>query len=80
MGPAVPLAFPPTNTRPRTLNSTAPVARLTLAAPSRVTQGRVPLLISLTTFLSASVITATGLSTPGAVMTPAMFLQLTTEP
>src|SRR6516165_7631704 len=65
MGPAVPAAFPPFNTRPVTLNSAAPVTRLTLADPVLVTHGSVPLLISLTTCPTWSVITATG---PGSVL------------
>jgi hypothetical protein len=79
IGRAVPVVFPPTNTNPLTLNSTRPVLRSTRADPVRVVHGSVPLWIWLTTLLCVSVMTATGLSTPGAVITPTMSVQLTTE-
>jgi len=67
-GPLVPVALPPFNTSPSTKNDATPVSRSTLALPEVTVQARVP-----------AEIPATGLSTPGAVITPTMLFQRTVE-
>src|SRR5262245_1679322 len=65
-GPGVPLKAVPLITSPSTAKLVAPVVRLTLADPPRADQANVPLLMS-----------ATGLATFTAVITPTIVCQLT---
>src|SRR6185369_12079176 len=62
-----PVAVPPFMTRPSTSKEPSPVSRLILALPFLVVHGPAPLWIWLT-----------GLSTPGAVITPSIPRQRTT--
>src|SRR5262245_57395283 len=66
MGPAVPLKAVPLITRPSTSNAVAPFERFTRAWPRSADHANVPLSMS-----------ATGLSTPCAVITPTTLLQRT---
>src|SRR5262249_48360741 len=67
-GPGVPLELLPLSTSPSTSKYALPLERLTLACPLRTDQGPAPARIP-----------ATGLSTPGAVITPTMLFQRTTR-
>jgi hypothetical protein len=67
-GPVVPIAFPPPSTSPSTKKNTPPVLKFTRAVPALVIHGSGPLEIP-----------PTGLLMPGAVMTPFIFCQRTTD-
>src|SRR5713101_1121919 len=67
-GPGVPLELLPLRTSPSKSKNVAPLARFTCARPLRTDHGPAPAWIP-----------PTGLSTPGAVITPAMFFQRTIE-
>ena len=68
IGPGVPLELVPLMTNPSTSKVVAPVLRLTLACPFRTVQAVAPARMP-----------ATGLSTPGVVITPTILFQRTTE-
>src|SRR5438477_1520042 len=67
-GPGVPLELLPFRTSPSTSKNVSPFERFTLAWPLRTDQGPAPAWTP-----------PTGLSTPGAVITPTMPFQRTTE-
>src|SRR5271165_1095709 len=68
-GPGVPVELPPLRTKPSTSKKVKPLERFTRAWPLRTDQGPAP-----------AWMLPTGLSTPGAVMTPTMLFQRTSDP